>query len=316
MDPAWLGAAIVLILISYFGRALRWQAMIRPIAPNARLWPLTEAQCIGFSAIVLFGRAGEFMRPYLIAKQENLSFSSQAAVWFLERLADLLMVLLIFGVALSQVGDLGATRTGPLMTWALANGGRLAAAIGAACVLLLFVFRTFPDGTRACVESLLDRLPRQLANRLRGFAKSFFDGLLAIRNDAALALVFLYTFIEWLLIIGCYYCLFQAFPPTRALGWTEVIVSVGFVSFGSIVQIPGIGGGMQVVMIVVLEQLFGIPLAEATGIAMLTWLITFVIIVPAGVVMALRRGINFRKMRELEDSPECAARSVDISKTR
>ena len=45
---------------------------------------------------------------------------------------------------------------------------------------------------------------------------------------------------------------------------------MGFVSFGSIVQIPGVGGGMQVVSVLVLTELFGIRLELATAFALLT----------------------------------------------
>ena len=38
-------------------------------------------QFIGFSALALLGRAGEMVRPYIIAKKERLTFTSQVAVW-------------------------------------------------------------------------------------------------------------------------------------------------------------------------------------------------------------------------------------------
>ena len=56
--PGWLAASIALMLLTYFGRALRWQAMLRPIRPSAGLWGLTSATVIGFTALVLFGPRG------------------------------------------------------------------------------------------------------------------------------------------------------------------------------------------------------------------------------------------------------------------
>ena len=57
---------------------------------------------------------------------------------------------------------------------------------------------------------------------------------------------------------------------------------MGFVSFGSAVQIPGIGGGMQVVAVVVLTELFGVGWNWRLSFALLIWFITFVAIVPLG----------------------------------
>ena len=40
---------------------------------------------------------------------------------------------------------------------------------------------------------------------------------------------------------------------------------MGFVSFGAVVQIPGIGGGVQVVSVLVLTKIFGFPVELATS---------------------------------------------------
>ena len=52
------------------------------------LWRVFSATAIGFTAVVLFGRAGEPVRPYLIAKKEGVTFSSQVAAWVVERILD------------------------------------------------------------------------------------------------------------------------------------------------------------------------------------------------------------------------------------
>ena len=51
------------------------------------------------------------------------------------------------------------------------------------------------------------------------------------------------------------------------LSLVDVLIFMGFVSFGSAVQIPGIGGGMQVVAVLVLTELFGVRLELATSFA-------------------------------------------------
>ena len=93
----WLIAGITLVLFTYVGRAVRWRVMISPIRPNASLLRLLDATMIGFTAVTLFGRPGELVRPYLIATRERLPVSSQLAVWLLERIYDLLFVILVFG---------------------------------------------------------------------------------------------------------------------------------------------------------------------------------------------------------------------------
>ncbi|MBX7132892.1 MAG: hypothetical protein K1X67_09475, partial [Fimbriimonadaceae bacterium] len=83
------------------------------------------------------------------------------------------------------------------------------------------------------------------------------------------------------------------------LSASSVLVYIGFVAFGSIVQIPGIGGGIQIVSIIVLTELFHIGIEPATSIALATWVVTLVGIVPVGIVLAFRQGLSLRKIKEL-----------------
>ena len=158
VDPSWLALAVVLIMASYGGRALRWEVMLRPLNPNANLWRIFTATAIGFTAVVLFGRAGEPVRPYLISKQQNVSFSSQIAAWFVERILDLLMVLLVFGIALTDVSN-GAIRPGPKTRLVLETGGYTAALTGVACLALLIAMRQFRGRVQKRLLAALSFLP-------------------------------------------------------------------------------------------------------------------------------------------------------------
>src|SRR5579864_8400044 len=80
---------IALIYIGYVLRAVRWKIFLRPVRPNASTVKLIAPTVIGFTGLALLGRPGELIRPYLIAKQEKLPFSSQLAVWAVERIFDI-----------------------------------------------------------------------------------------------------------------------------------------------------------------------------------------------------------------------------------
>src|SRR5579883_3038473 len=57
VDWVWFAGSIVLMLATYVGRALRWEVMIRPMRPKANFGGLCSATVIGFTAVVLLGRA-------------------------------------------------------------------------------------------------------------------------------------------------------------------------------------------------------------------------------------------------------------------
>ena len=93
--------AIGWIYIGYVLRALRWKIFLKPVRPKVKTMELVSPTLIGFTGLALLGRAGEFIRPYLIARRADLPFSSQLAVWTVERIFDMgaftvLIVLAIF----------------------------------------------------------------------------------------------------------------------------------------------------------------------------------------------------------------------------
>jgi glycosyltransferase 2 family protein len=296
----WFSAGILLVLLTYFGRAIRWQVMLRPVKPKSNFWNLLIATTIGFTAVVLFGRAGELVRPYLIANKEKVSFSSQLAAWFLERIYDLLSVLLLFGLALAQITTSSTKVTGPLET-VLQLGGHTAGVLATICLGLLVTFGLFPTFVENRLMGVLEVIPERFRERIQGLVRGFLSGTGSTRRPSVVLLLVLYTFCEWLIIVGCFLCIFKAIPVTENLGLLDTLIVVGFVAFGSAVQIPGIGGGMQVATVLVLTELFHIPLESASGIAILIWAVTFVSVVPIGLALAVRDGLEWRKLVNVKE---------------
>jgi glycosyltransferase 2 family protein len=299
----WLAGSICLMLLTYVGRALRWEVMLRPLGKRLSIRKLTSDTAIGFTAIVLLGRPGELVRPYLISLSAGVPFSSQMAAWLLERMLDLLVVLLLFGFGLTRIPTHGLA-LGPGLQWVLSVGGYLVTGLGAACVLFLMVFRNFGESGQRRILSALTFLPEKSYQRVESTMAAFAQGMEATKNLRFLGLLLLYTMIEWGIIVGSYYTLFRSFPTTEHLLITDVVVFLGFVAFGSIVQIPGIGGGIQVTSIVVLTQIYGLAFEAAAGVALFIWIVTFVVVVPFGFLCAFQQGINWSKLKHLpQDVP-------------
>src|SRR5260370_37048451 len=71
---------VAYIYLAYYLRAVRWKIFLRPVRKEASILGLIPATMIGFAGLALLGRAGEMIRPYLIARRHNLPFASQVAV--------------------------------------------------------------------------------------------------------------------------------------------------------------------------------------------------------------------------------------------
>src|SRR5881296_2595441 len=61
-NPYLLALAALVISLAYLFRAARWGALLAPLSP-AGLRNLFVATTVGFSAVFLFGRTGEVVRP-------------------------------------------------------------------------------------------------------------------------------------------------------------------------------------------------------------------------------------------------------------
>jgi glycosyltransferase 2 family protein len=294
----WLFLALVPIFGTYYGRAMRWAVFLKPLKPHPSIPNLLSATIIGFTAITLFGRPGEFVRPYLIAVKERVPVTSQFAAWVLERIFDLLMALLVFAYALSRVESSGL-QVGSKLAWVLGAGGRIVTVACLALLIMILSFRHFAEPVKRRLLSFLRFLPEPQYLKMEKLVISFVQGVESTRSDSALLVVLAYSIVEWILIAACYWSLAQAFAGTITLRPVDVLIFMGFVSFGAAIQVPGIGGGMQVVSVVVLTELFGIRLELASAFAFLIWFLTFVAIVPFGLLLALKEGLDWHALRRI-----------------
>jgi len=294
----WLLTSLVPIAGTYAVRALRWAVFLKPLKARPSLSNLLSATVIGFTAITLFGRAGDFVRPYLISVKEEVPVTSQIATWVLERVFDLLMASLLLAFALARVQAWGVS-LGPTLSWVLAFGGRFVGCSCLAVLVLLVSMRHFAEPVRRWLVATMGFLPEAHFRKAEKLITTFVQGVESTRSDAALLTVLAYSVVEWGLIAACYWCVARAFAGNVDLSFVNVMILMAFVAFGGVVQVPGVGGGTQVVAALVLTELFGVPLELATTFALLIWLLTFVVIVPVGLGMAVKEGLDWRSLRRL-----------------
>ena len=298
-DLRWIFGGCLLISLSYVGRAIRWQVMLRPICPHPNFRGLLTATTIGFTATVFFGRAGEFVRPFLIARKEGVSVSSQIAVWFAERIFDMLMVLALFGFALARL-DKGAAHTTPRVAMILEASGWILGFLSVVCLIAIMGFRFFHDGVRDRLLDGLAFLPEKPLQRATRFLDSFGQGMLATRDPRSLTLLFVYSVFEWFVLILVGYCVMHALPGTRLLTIDDTMIVLGFVAFGGTVQLPGIGGGAQVATMFTLTELYKVPAEAAGGAALLLWIVNVAVVVPFGLALTFSEGLHWKEMRRWE----------------
>ena len=87
-DLRYLSAAVFLIYLCYFLRALRWRNFQTHVG-DANLFHILNMTLAGFSAVFLFGRVGEPVRPLLISRKDKIPLADTFGIYALERLIDM-----------------------------------------------------------------------------------------------------------------------------------------------------------------------------------------------------------------------------------
>jgi len=111
----------------------------------------------------------------------------------------------------------------------------------------------------------------------------------------------------WASIAVSYVLVMKAFPPpVHNLTISHTLVLMGFSVVGSIVQLPGVGGGAQVGTISALTLLFNIPSELAISAGIIVWLVTTMSVIPVGLLYAKFEGISIRQVANRSEDEEVA----------
>ena len=303
-----IGAGVALIYLAYVLRAVRWAIFLRPTAPTS-FRRLIAPQIIGFAALGLFGRAGEFARPYLIARKEKLSFTSQLAVWTVERFFDLGAVLVLMAGFLALKGGMLAQ-----VLWQGVHSGVRLAARNAGHKLPLVIAGL---AVAAVLAFVLRKATGRAAVVVRARLLSFKQGFNTIHDAKSFAQLVLVSLAMWLMIAGAYIEVLHAYPQIRVVVQGEprvarmntmkledVLLVMGSSMLGSVVQLPGGVGGSQLAVIGVLQsnlfasEPYNITRELAVSCGIMLWLVTFMSVIPAGVLLARFEKISFLRLSE------------------
>ena len=292
----------LLIYIAYFLRAVRWKIFLRPVRKDASIWGLISPTVIGFTGLALLGRAGELIRPYLIARRENLPFASQAAVWAVERIFDVagFTVLLVSAIFLpSKLRAFVESPSTPeaVRHWIHVTGFALIALVlGLLCVALLIAYR----GNRIAqwIEDRFSHLAENLGHRIALRVREFTAGLNTIHGPVAFLQLSAVSVLMWWVIAVAYKEVTYAYgAPMHAMSTTKVLLLMGSSMIGSMVQLPGVGGGSQLATISAMDHVFDItPKELAVSCGIMLWLVTFVAVVPLGLLLAHFERLSLRKL--------------------
>lgn len=296
-----LASAVALIYLDYVLRAVRWKLFLKPVCEVS--WrQLLGPTLVGFTGIALLGRPGEFVRPYVIARKQNLPMSSQMAVWAVERVFDTgaFAVMMAFDLVLAP-----SLRSLPHYQ-AFRNGGFVLMAGVLAAALFMIVLYRKTEETARWVERRFSHAPH-FAHKTALRIREFGSGLHTIHTVGHFFKLSAVSMGVWLVIAGAYLQVIHAYGgQLQHMQISHVILLMGSAMIGSVVQLPAVGGGTQLATIGTLHYVFDVPPELAASCGMMIWLVTFMMVVPVGLVLAHRERISLREATHMAEEEETA----------
>ncbi len=288
-------AGIALIYATYWLRAVRWSVFVAP-TKQVSAGTLLGSQFIGFTAVALFGRLADLTRPYLVAKRISLPLSSQVAVYTIERMFDLGAAAIIFSSALAFTPkDLPHHEL-------FVRTGLLSLAATAAIAIFAVVVRVSGGAVAGFARMTLGGLSKPLAESIATKILGFRDGLNALSSLRDFGVVLLISLAMWGMIGGAYMQTAHAFvdtPELAGLTYSRTMLLMAASIGGSLLQLPIIGWFTQIaVTAAAMHTLYGAPIEVATACGAVLLVVTFICIIPAGLIYARIEHVNLKQVTE------------------
>lgn len=302
-NPYLLLLGVVSTYVAYLIRAFRWKRMSRYLGPS-KIASLYSATLMGFACLVILGRAGEPIRPLLIARKEKLPISGMFGVYLLERALDVGATAVFAGLALIAISRRGLTAaSGIPLVHAMQAGGALFLVAFAVLTAFLVYFRLHGAGVvaRRFEQSVLEGKNRTgWRAKIAALIAGLSEGLHALRTWGDLGAAVAWTAAHWILVVYIYVWLAHAFGGRlAALTFSGAMLVLASTMVGSALQLPVGGGGAQVATFLVFTVIFGVEDEPAAAAAISIWLITFASSILVGVPLLLREGWSMGELRRV-----------------
>jgi glycosyltransferase 2 family protein len=284
----WLAAALVAFALGVLARALRWRALFAR-GRRPPLSTVTNAMLVGYLYNnILPARAGEAARVVVLSQRSANSPVEIVGTVVLERLYDVLAILLIFFAAEPWL---------PHVSW---FGAAALAAIGLALLLTAaaIVLAVYGDRPLRLLLRPLRRLSLFSGERLEKTVDELTHGLSGLRHPWLAVEAFVWTIAAWLLTGLCAYLVSLAFHLHLPFA-CGVLVAVA-IGLGMILPSPPAAIGVFEGAALIALSAYGVPYSSALPYAIVLHLVNFVPYIVVGVLTLHYNSRHPRRRRSVE----------------
>ena len=291
---------IIIMFTAHYIRTIRWEVLISPIKKVSVL-NLFSVNMIGFMANnVLPARLGEFIRPVMVARKEKIRVSASFATIAIERVFDILGIIVIASLLFCFLPSDTSQNTSSLaVIHQLKKWSAIMAFLGICAIVVLFLLSLYPKKAGAVFERLLFIFPHHLRDKLVNLLHSFISGLQVFDHKIKLIWIGALSVVIWLLNALSVYALCYSFDIGLSFAGS-CFVTVCIALAVALPQAPGFIGVFHIATQKSLD-VFGVGLSSAQSFAILLWAVSVIPVTVAGLLFLWREGISFGEISHYDE---------------
>ncbi len=262
----WVVLSIFFGILSHLSRAYRWQFLLEPLGYKPKFANSIMAVLIAYLLNLLIPRSGEIARAASINKYENIPFEKAFGTIVAERVADVIMLFMIMGIAFllqtKLIGDYlfkGSESSSPWLKILILVG------------ILGLGYLSYRK---------LKKSKNPIITKIITFIRGTLDGVKSIIMMKKKWAFIFHTIFIWLMYVLMFYAVTFALPETTNLPFAAIIV--GFVVGGLSMTMTNGGLGTYPVFVASALILYNIENNPARAFGWIMWTSQTIIVVLFG----------------------------------
>ncbi|MGI5836294.1 MAG: lysylphosphatidylglycerol synthase transmembrane domain-containing protein [Chloroflexota bacterium] len=304
LSEAFQGADYSLVipaaLATFFGyllRTLRWQRIVRPVAP-LKFSDSFAVLMMGFAANNLLpARLGELVRAFLLGRKTGVRKTYGMATIVLERVCDGMVLIGFLGIVSLLM---------PMPSWGkddqmISGILWISSALFIGASLGIVVLLVQENLTMRLMALALKPLPDRMGAALLRATKTFISGMHSLRSRKSLAIVIALSLGVWLLEASSYLLMTRSFGVWMANS-TQLLAAVFLlvvINLGIMVpSAPGYVGTFQFFGVMALG-VFGVSKETALAIAISSHLMQYLLVTAIGLIFFAKENLAFWRFEEI-----------------
>ncbi len=277
----WIIIPVILfLLLSHYIRALRWKILMEPLGYTPTTFNTWASVMIGYLVNAGVPRLGEVVKCTLLAKYENVRADRLVGTIVVERVFDLVCLIVVFVLALIFQGHIIGDYTSDLIGNFFKDKG------GHTSVLKVVKFLAVISFIFISIYFILKRFGHfDIVARIKNTIKGIIHGLNSIRLIRQKGVFLFQTFLIWMLYLLSTTAGIFALQETDHLGFAGGLTTLAVGSVGMILTPGGIGA--YPLLVAKLIELYGLDFkTTGTALGWLLWSVQTLIILVAGLVFS------------------------------